>query len=74
MKQIIAQFEIEKDKVIEFYIQDTINKVNYFYEPTTKLHKFDEVIGMYYDKKKNVKNNFIKKKNYILFFDKIIKF
>ena len=53
MKQIIAQFEISKNKMIEFCFPDIENKINYFYEPTTNLHQFDEIIGTFYDKNKN---------------------
>jgi hypothetical protein len=48
MKKILASFMISKDKRIELYFSDIKYKRNYFYEPTKKLHRFDEVMVTYY--------------------------
>jgi hypothetical protein len=50
MKQILTQFILSEQKYIEIYFPEIENKFNYYYQPTEKLHKFDEVsITFYYD-------------------------
>jgi hypothetical protein len=54
MKQILARFIFSEQKYIEIYFPDSSNKINYFYKPTEKLHKFDEVMITYFDKEKEI--------------------
>lgn len=44
MKQIIATLHIDENKFIEVYYPDIENKFNYYYKPSEKLHKFDEIM------------------------------
>jgi hypothetical protein len=53
MKQILTRFILSEQKYIEIYFPEIENKFNYYYRPTEKLHKFDEVsIAFYYDENK----------------------
>ncbi|MBI2774575.1 hypothetical protein HYX58_01070 [Candidatus Dependentiae bacterium] len=52
MKKVLLNFEISKENRIEVFFSDEINKFNYFYEPSEKLHVFDEVnIALYMQNK-----------------------
>jgi hypothetical protein len=44
MKKILTTFTITKHKKIELFFPDIANKINYFYNPTKNLHKFDEIM------------------------------
>lgn len=47
-------FVLDKDKKITIQIPDLPNKVNYYYEPTEKIHKFDEGTVSFVDKDFNI--------------------
>ncbi|HEX2977744.1 MAG TPA: hypothetical protein VHO47_01350 [Candidatus Babeliales bacterium] len=43
MKQVLITLEIDENKFIEIYFPDMENKFNYYYEPTERFHRFDEI-------------------------------
>jgi len=49
---IIKRFEINKNNTIEILVPELENKFNYYYKPSEKLHKFDEVTAMLIQKNK----------------------
>lgn len=50
----IEIFKIDQNSQLDFLIPDDIEKFNYYYKPTDKLHIFDEITILYKEKNNNV--------------------
>lgn len=50
----VINFDLSSDKKIRVTVPDWPDKINYYYEPTKKLHKFDEATVAYIESEINI--------------------